>query len=378
MKHLFLSVLAILMVASASADEHRCYEYEVTAYNAEGGGLTSNKVEYEGRLLGSSPVLSISSDKKVIWVKAGSFEGRFIRGEDSSNGMYYYYDEVVTSEEETLSSIFSMFYEETTHERLIERSVIICMDFNLLSFQIGYRYKDYFRHDFYDFSHSASAPVNNKRREYEQMQSQSPASSRPSAPASSRPSAGSSGSASARTEAEPPTSGPYKVGDYYNENGRKGVVFEVSDGGRHGKIVSLTESEEDTWSEKLDGSHGFRLTDRSNGWNNQQKIMCLDGWRDIFTAFAWCADQGEGWYLPAIEELEALFLNDSVREAVSLTLQAKGYKKLWGRKSGASYWSSTANSTSSSAMVWAVYMISGGSEETYSTVANSVRAVATF
>ncbi|MBE6203019.1 MAG: serine/threonine protein kinase, partial [Rikenellaceae bacterium] len=37
----------------------------------------------------------------------------------------------------------------------------------------------------------------------------------------------------------PETSAPYKVGDYYNENGKEGVVFEVSDDGRHGKIVSL-------------------------------------------------------------------------------------------------------------------------------------------
>ncbi|MBP3548153.1 MAG: serine/threonine protein kinase, partial [Alistipes sp.] len=33
----------------------------------------------------------------------------------------------------------------------------------------------------------------------------------------------------------------YCVGDYYNENGLEGVVFEVWDDGRHGKIVSLDE-----------------------------------------------------------------------------------------------------------------------------------------
>ena len=31
----------------------------------------------------------------------------------------------------------------------------------------------------------------------------------------------------------------YKVGDYYNENGKQGVVFEVDGSGCHGKIVSL-------------------------------------------------------------------------------------------------------------------------------------------
>ncbi|MBP3547654.1 MAG: serine/threonine protein kinase, partial [Alistipes sp.] len=33
----------------------------------------------------------------------------------------------------------------------------------------------------------------------------------------------------------------YNVGDYYNENGKEGIVFEVWDDGRHGKIVSLDE-----------------------------------------------------------------------------------------------------------------------------------------
>ena len=33
----------------------------------------------------------------------------------------------------------------------------------------------------------------------------------------------------------------YKVGDYYNENGRAGVVFQVDETGQHGKIVSLNE-----------------------------------------------------------------------------------------------------------------------------------------
>ena len=36
--------------------------------------------------------------------------------------------------------------------------------------------------------------------------------------------------------------GVYKVGYYYNRNGKEGVVFEVSDGGRHGKIISLSDS----------------------------------------------------------------------------------------------------------------------------------------
>ena len=36
----------------------------------------------------------------------------------------------------------------------------------------------------------------------------------------------------------------YKVGDYYDDGAKQGVVFEVTPDGKHGKIVSLTESSE--------------------------------------------------------------------------------------------------------------------------------------
>ena len=35
----------------------------------------------------------------------------------------------------------------------------------------------------------------------------------------------------------------WQVGDYYNENGKEGVVFWVDATGKHGKIVSMTESD---------------------------------------------------------------------------------------------------------------------------------------
>ena len=55
----------------------------------------------------------------------------------------------------------------------------------------------------------------------------------------------------------PETSAPYNVGDLYNENGKQGVVFEVSDGGRHGKIVSLDEAEA-VWDSRMEWSDSER------------------------------------------------------------------------------------------------------------------------
>ena len=43
------------------------------------------------------------------------------------------------------------------------------------------------------------------------------------------------------------TSGPYKVGDYYNDGTKEGIVFVVYDGGYHGKIVSLDEETDGLW-----------------------------------------------------------------------------------------------------------------------------------
>lgn len=97
----------------------------------------------------------------------------------------------------------------------------------------------------------------------------------------------------------------YEVGDVYCKNGKSGIVFYVTDGGRHGKIVS--------------GNYGFcqwatidiergqlDVFDEDDGQNNMDKIRAVEGWHEKFPAFAWCADKGDGWYLPAKNEAEIL------------------------------------------------------------------------
>ncbi len=61
-----------------------------------------------------------------------------------------------------------------------------------------------------------------------------------------------------------PTGRLYEIGDYYEQNGVKGVVFDVDETGQHGKIVSLDE---------ISGFFGygeaiFSLTDRKDGSTN--------------------------------------------------------------------------------------------------------------
>ena len=144
--------------------------------------------------------------------------------------------------------------------------------------------------------------------------------------------------------------GIYQVGDYYDDGTKRGVVFEVSDGGRHGKIVSLEESYQQ-WASKNDFGSWLKkdipakqykgVDDEYNGMNNQRKIQQIHGWREKYPAFAWCADQGEGWYLPAIRELNNFMNVDAVHDVVNHTLEAKGGMKLLDKGSCALYWSST-------------------------------------
>ncbi len=180
--------------------------------------------------------------------------------------------------------------------------------------------------------------------------------------------------------------GIYQVGDYYNRNGKQGVVFEVSDGGRHGKIVSLNQAEEKLrWCSKDEYQREIGASDEENGINNQRKIQQISGWRDKFPAFAWCADQGEGWYLPAIEELKIFTLNDVVHDAVNRTIRAKGGTKLFdiGDCCGKGYWASTESDYKGDrgwkSRAWCVRTFNGdiyyGSK---GSLGNYVRAVSAF
>ena len=103
-----------------------------------------------------------------------------------------------------------------------------------------------------------------------------------------------------------PTSAPYKIGDFYNENGKRGIVFEVSSGGKHGKIVSV-EQMQAKWSVDSDSCKNIvGATDFEDGELNSRVIRKIYNWKMKFPAFAQCAEMGEGWYLPAINELEKI------------------------------------------------------------------------
>ncbi|MDE6779807.1 MAG: DUF1566 domain-containing protein [Alistipes sp.] len=163
----------------------------------------------------------------------------------------------------------------------------------------------------------------------------------------------------------------YEVGDYYDENGKEGVVFEVDATGRHGKIVSMKQKKLQwcTFEE-----YGKKVvtdsTDRTDGMKNMQAIRRIAGWREKYPAFAWCAEQGDGWYLPAIEELQKFTLDDSMRDAVNGTLSQQG-----GDKISTWYWSSSEDDKW---CAWGVYMYDGGTGNYIKSGNYYVRAVSAF
>lgn len=96
----------------------------------------------------------------------------------------------------------------------------------------------------------------------------------------------------------------YSIGEKYLQNGKEGIVFYITDNGLHGKIVSEDKTTYVVWStEKV--STGAK--DENDGMANMKKIQSISGWHEKYPAFAWCADKGDGWYLPALNELKTLY-----------------------------------------------------------------------
>ena len=103
------------------------------------------------------------------------------------------------------------------------------------------------------------------------------------------------------------TSKTYAIGDIYSDGNIKGIVVLITDGGRHGTIMSLDEACL-AWSTEKNKTVGFvGATNATDGVKNMEAVeayIAKNGlsW-DIFPAFKWCRDKGEGWYLPSLNEI---------------------------------------------------------------------------
>lgn len=160
----------------------------------------------------------------------------------------------------------------------------------------------------------------------------------------------------------------YNVGDYYNDGVREGVVFEVDQDGLHGKIVSMIQSDEQlTWSSDEEEQKRLIGADsKTDGEYNMAKVTTIPDWRCKYQAFKWCADLGEGWYLPSIEELLTIYRNKNRLKLLRLT----GY-----------YWSSTEGKyqfSSGAFSAWSLGVYEGDTYHNAKFAYISVRAVSVF
>lgn len=175
---------------------------------------------------------------------------------------------------------------------------------------------------------------------------------------------------------KPTPSKTYKVGDYYDDGKKQGVVFEVSADGKHGKIVSLEESIALTWSLT---TRCIGTDSKHDGAYNMAKVKRIADWREEYPAFAWCANLGEGWYLPAIEELKLFTLNGEIRDAINRTLSQVKDEKSALIDDYNCYWSSTeTGSFLDWYCAWGVSMINGSAKSYHKSYNRYVRAVSAF
>lgn len=137
-----------------------------------------------------------------------------------------------------------------------------------------------------------------------------------------------SGSSHSNTETEPdwnafpPASRQYHIGDWYSENGVEGIVIWTTPDGRHGRILHKKKFNTSKFHKPAPFFSGpadipLGMGDTANGHANLLALRRFIGSNPQYTPEMFPINQileqlGNGWYLPAIRELEYLeHLRDS-------------------------------------------------------------------
>ena len=99
----------------------------------------------------------------------------------------------------------------------------------------------------------------------------------------------------------------YEIGELYDQDGVKGIICALSEDGQHGLVISLDEIYLHWSTFRKPDLRVIGTDESSDGMVNMETVeryIAENGlsWDD-FPAFKWCREKGEGWYLPAIDEL---------------------------------------------------------------------------
>jgi hypothetical protein len=185
------------------------------------------------------------------------------------------------------------------------------------------------------FSQEAYDKLKGEKLDKQELQSTETAQATPSVALQSHPQ-----SSTPMTVGGPHIVNRYHPGDYYNEGGIRGIVIDADDEG-HGIVMSLDEANLRWCDQKKGDLQQLGINNQYDGWVNQEAFaqLVVEGkvrWED-YPAFAWCHEKGEGWYLPAINEILRVghvYNNGRVRfdrkarEQFNDLLKSQGGKKL--------------------------------------------------
>lgn len=138
------------------------------------------------------------------------------------------------------------------------------------------------------------------------------------------------------------------LGDYYEGEDGDGIIFEISEYGEHGKIVSLDESSYVPWHKKVNNINLNTIFSSDDGLINLAIAINASEngghqFSNIFVPMAWCQNKGKNWYLPAINELKVLLQNTDM---INMTISQIPLPNnaLYLRES---YWTSTLENATS-------------------------------
>ena len=99
---------------------------------------------------------------------------------------------------------------------------------------------------------------------------------------------------------EVPDPKTYALGDLYDVNGVKGVVFYVEEDGNSGMIMSM-DQEYLQWSTEYAWAN---CLSNKGEWNTEDMLKLG---ADKYPAAKWCVEHGEGWYMPSSYEMNLMW-----------------------------------------------------------------------